>query len=154
MVQYLNVRREMTKKIPLIQRIGGRETLQKVHKSLYNKLFAHPWLKLYFQDSSRPQIENQQTDFMTNAMGGFVLFVGKPPIPTHMNMNITEELFDLRHNYLKQAISECEIPEDLASEWLKIDWAFRKAICKKDVTECELRHKNDKIMDFPNPLEN
>ncbi|MCO4781344.1 MAG: group 1 truncated hemoglobin [Candidatus Cloacimonetes bacterium] len=141
----------MTKKIPLIQRIGGRETLQKVHKKLYDKLFAHPWLKLYFQESFRPQIEDQQTDFMTNAMGGFVLFVGKPPIPTHMNMNISEQLFDIRHNYLKNAILDCGVSEDLAKEWLKIDLAFKKAICKKDVSECEKRHKNDKIMDYPNP---
>ncbi|PCJ18057.1 MAG: group 1 truncated hemoglobin [Candidatus Cloacimonadota bacterium] len=140
------------KKESLFKRIGGRKTLQKVHKLFYDKLFLHPWLKLFFQDTFRPQIENQQTDFMTNAMGGFILFVGKPPIPTHINMNITTEIFDLRHNILKETILECGVNDKLAKEWLKIDYAFRAAICKKDVSECIKKHDNDKILDFKKPL--
>ncbi|MCJ8345275.1 group 1 truncated hemoglobin, partial [bacterium] len=95
---------------------------------------------------------NQQSDFMTNAMGGMVLFIGKPPKPTHSNMNITSELFDIRHNLLKESLVECGVSEDLSKEWLKIDAAFKAVICKKDRSECSLRHDKDKIFDYKNPI--
>ena len=30
--------------------LGGKKTLQKVHKIFYNKLYAHPWLKSFFEE--------------------------------------------------------------------------------------------------------
>jgi len=54
----------------LLQDVGGRAVLEKVHKLFYDKLYEHPWLKKFFLHIEQKLIENQQTDFMVSNMGG------------------------------------------------------------------------------------
>jgi len=32
----------------LLQEVGGKPVLEKVHKHFYDELYKHPWLKNYF----------------------------------------------------------------------------------------------------------
>ncbi|MBT5260713.1 MAG: group 1 truncated hemoglobin, partial [Nitrospina sp.] len=54
----------------LLQEVGGKSVLEKVHKLFYDKLYEHPWLKKFFLHIDQKLIENQQTDFMVANMGG------------------------------------------------------------------------------------
>lgn len=135
----------------LFEQIGGRNTLIKVHKIFYDRLFEHPWVKLYFKEQSQEVLENQQTDFIQGAMGGPRQYCGKFPIPAHKHIFITYELFDLRHQILKESIQEVGLSPELVERWLKIDWAFREAICKTSISECEGRFKTDTIIAFDKP---
>ncbi len=135
----------------LFDAIGGRPTLEKVHKVFYDKLYEHPWLKEFFQHVPQETIENQQTDFMVSNMGGGKIYSGALPKNGHRHMFITEELFDLRSKILKESILKCGVPEDLAERWVRIDYAFKHSLVKKDVGECEKRFFTDDILDFPKP---
>ncbi|MDH3327283.1 MAG: group 1 truncated hemoglobin, partial [Gammaproteobacteria bacterium] len=73
----------------LYERLGGVETLEKVHKIFYDKAYKHPWLRLYFTDKLQQVLEEQQTDFMTQLMGGPKKYGGKTPKMAHQHMNIT-----------------------------------------------------------------
>ncbi len=134
----------------LYDRLGGKPTLQRVHKVFYDKAFAHPWLGQYFQGRSQQLLEDQQTDFLTSIIGGPKLYMGRAPKFAHQHMVITEELFDLRQRLLGESISECGVNDDLKDEWLAADNALRRAIVKKDASECTLQY-NDEILDFKKP---
>lgn len=135
-------------KTTLFEQIGGRETLKKVHKKFYDDLFAHPGLVVWFEGVNQEHIENQQTDFMQKAMGGENQYAGKTPRSAHQNMFITQELFDLRHDMLANAVREFVKDEDAVAKWLKIDYSFRMAVVKESIDECEKANPSQKILAF------
>ncbi|MCH8156839.1 MAG: group 1 truncated hemoglobin [Nitrospinae bacterium] len=135
----------------LFDLLGGRATLERVHKLFYDKVYAQPWLKEYFKGVEQKVVENQQTDFMTSNMGGGKIYSGGFPQPVHKHMHITGELFELRAVLLRDSILECGIPEDLAERWLKIDQAFRSSLVKSDPSQCEKRYATDEIINIPKP---
>jgi hemoglobin len=135
----------------LFDLIGGRPTLDKVHKIFYDKIYAHPWISQYFAGIQQDIIEIQQSDFMSQAMGGPAMYCGKLPIPAHKHMFIPLELFELRTQLLKDSLAEAGVSPENQAHWLKIDQAFKRGIIKKDLTECQLRFNTDEIMDIPDP---
>jgi len=122
-----------TKKPTLFDELGGLATLQKVHRIFYDKLYAHPWLKQFFTGHSQQAIEDRQTMFMAVKMGGDVAYWGKQPHMAHRQMYITGELFDLRHELLRDSLEEAGIRDELAERWLKIDYAFKRQIVKPSI---------------------
>ncbi len=135
----------------LFENVGGRSTLERVHKVFYDKLYDHPWLKQFFSEIDQKTIENQQTDFMVSNMGGGKIYSGALPKSGHKHLFITAEMFDLRGEILKESLDECGVPADLAERWLRIDDAFRKSIVKEDASQCEKRYFTDAIKIFPKP---
>jgi truncated hemoglobin YjbI len=135
----------------LYERIGGRATLEKVHKIFYDKIYAHPWIGQYFQNIQQDVIEIQQTEFMSQAMGGPAMYCGKLPIPAHKHMFITENLFELRTQLLKDSLNESRVSLADQQAWLKIDQAFKKGIVKSNISDCQLRFQTDDILDFKDP---
>lgn len=123
----------------LFKLLGGEETLKKVHKTFYDKIYGHPWLGKYFTDFVQELIEIQQTQFMMEAMGGPRNFDGRNIKSAHDYMFITEELFNIRHALLKKSLEEENIPPNLSERWLKIDYAFKSIVVKKKVEDCYSR---------------
>jgi len=132
----------------VFEALGGRPTLQRVHRIFYDKLFSDPWIGQYFKNTRRDFIESQQTDFMTHALGGPKNYFGAFPIPAHKHMNISDELFSYRHQLLKEALREADVPSHLAEKWLRIDASFRKGLVKPSIDACEKRYGTDEILDF------
>lgn len=112
--------------------VGGLPTLEKVHKIFYDKVYAHPWLKQFFEGHSQEAIEGRQTSFMGEKMGG-PKYLGKPIKQVHENMYITPELYELRHELLKESLVEAGVAEEPMEKWLKIDDAFMRQIVKPSV---------------------
>lgn len=133
----------------LYDRLGGKETFIKVHKIFYDKAYAHPWLSKFFTDKPQHVLENQQTDFMVQLMGGPKVYGGKSPKFAHQHMMITEELFTLRARMLNESIKEAGIADDLRIGWMKADAALKKALVKTSIDECEKSYATQVILDFP-----
>ncbi len=133
------------------EELGGRPALEKVAKKFYDLVYEHPWIGQYFKEINQEIIESQQVDFMSAALGGPRVYLGKLPVPGHKHMMLTDELFDLRESLLVQAMDDVGIHPELRERWLRIDEAFRKKLVKRDISECEKRFKTDEILDFPNP---
>ncbi len=121
------------KKPSLFDKLGGKETLEKVHTIFYDKIYSHPQLSPFFLNQPRQFIENQQTAFMTEKMGGPKEYTGKPPRYAHLHMYITDKIFDIRRQLLNEALIETGVPLNLRNCWLKIDSAFRQSIVKKSL---------------------
>ena len=133
----------------LYDRLGGKPTFIKVHKIFYDKAYAHPWLSKYFTDKPQEVLENQQTDFMVQLMGGPKVYGGKSPKSAHQHMFISSELFELRSEMLSESIKEAGIRDDLRNEWLDADRTFKRALAKNSVSECTQSYPNQPILDFP-----
>ncbi len=135
----------------LFDRLGGMDTLRRVHKSFYDKLFAHPWLKQFFVEHPQEIFENQQTTFMAGLMGGPKIYAGKTPKMAHQNILITDELFEERHKILSQTIKEAGIADDLRQAWLDADRALKRALVKTSVAECKTMFEGQRIYNIPRP---
>ena len=132
----------------LFNRLGGKDTFIKVHKIFYDKAYADPWLSKYFTDKPQEVLENQQTDFMVQLMGGPKIYGGKSPKSAHQHMMITSELFELRSQLLSESIKEAGIRDDLRQEWLDTDRTFKRALEKNSVSECTQAYPNQPILNF------
>lgn len=115
----------------LFDRVGGRETLDRVHKAFYDKVYEHDWLKDYFDGVDQATIEEAQGDFMCTSMGGGKIFCGRLPKMAHVHIEISEEVFDLRHALLRQSLEECGVSVPHREEWLKIDYAFKNTLVRE-----------------------
>jgi hemoglobin len=136
----------MTDQKTLYECIGGRPCLERVHKIFYNKLFSHPLLGQFFKNVKQETQEAQQTDFMSQPMGGPAVYSGKFPIPAHSHMYITEKIFNMRSQILRESIKEAGVSDDLAMRWLEIDSAFKNGIVKKSLEDCKPRYIGDEIL--------
>lgn len=116
----------------LYDEVGGKPTLDKVHKIFYDKIYAHPWLKQFFEGHDQAAIEGRQTSFMGEKMGG-PKYLGKPIKQVHENMYLNQELMQLRHEILRESLQEVGVAAPLASRWLRIDKAFMKSITKDSI---------------------
>ncbi len=135
----------------LFDALGGHPTLQRVHKVFYDKLYAHPWLKQFFDGVPRTVIEGQQTDFMAQCMGGPERYCGRLPAYAHQHMFITAELFELRHAMLGASLLECDVPDALRLRWLKIDYAFKRRLVKESPADCTGRYKSEAVVVIAKP---
>ncbi len=117
----------------LFDQVGGLPTLEKVHKIFYDKVYIHPWLGKFFEGHQQEAIEQRQTSFMAEKMGGDVNYMGKMPKMAHRQMYITQELFEVRRDLLQASLQEADVPEGLSERWLRIDEAFMKAIVKPSI---------------------
>ncbi|MDH5228652.1 MAG: group 1 truncated hemoglobin [Gammaproteobacteria bacterium] len=123
------------KKNSLFEQVGGLATLEKVHKEFYDKIYAHPWLGLFFEGHDQTAIEGRQTSFMAEKFGGPKTYMGKPPKSSHRALYITDELFDLRQAILDETLAEVGLNKELRAKWLRIDEAFRSHIVKKSIAD-------------------
>lgn len=132
----------------LFKRLGGKVTFEKVHKIFYDKVYSHSWLRKYFTDKPQNILEEQQTDFMVQIMGGPKIYRGKSPKSAHQHMLISEELFELRAQLLSDSITEAGISNELRDEWLNADAALKKALVKVSIDECSTAYPTQEILDF------
>jgi len=119
----------------LFDQVGGLPVLEQVHKVFYDKVYAHPWLGRFFAGHDQVSLERRQTQFMAEKMGGDVEYYGKGPAMAHRHMYITRELYDLRHELLRQALEEVGVPELLRRRWLAIDYAFIRLVVKDSIAD-------------------
>ncbi len=141
----------MTSKLEAFKHMGGRESLVKVTKIFYDKIYQHPWLKLYFEHIPQDFIEEQQIDFMQMVLGGDNLYVGKTPPKAHKHMFIPEELFALRQRLLQQSFDEAGTNAMMVEKWLAMDASFKKLLINQSPSECEQRFRSEPILNFENP---
>ena len=139
----------MNETLSLFERIGGMDTLNKVHETFYTKIFADPWLSQYFTIRPREHQVQQQTTFTAQLMGGPKRYMGKPPQDAHQFMMITEELFELRTNLLIESLNEHSLADDLMDEWINLNDMFKRVIVKTSIDDCKLQFSHQEILNFP-----
>lgn len=138
-------------KLEEFEKMGGRASLIRINEIFYDKVYKHPWLKLFFEQIPQQHIEDQQVDFMQKVLGGQNLYSGKAPAPAHEHIFINEEIFELRKTLLEEAFKEANASQTLIDKWLFLDNSFKRVLLKSSVSECRGRFKTDPVLAFPNP---
>jgi len=131
----------------LYDRLGGKKTFETVHKIFYDKAYAHPWLGKYFTDKPQDILEDQQTDFMIQIMGGPKCYAGKVPKSAHQHIAISNELYELRAQLLSESILEAGIADSLKDEWIAADATFQRVLVKTP-EECVQAYPTQAILNF------
>ncbi|MDQ6958396.1 MAG: group 1 truncated hemoglobin [Mariprofundaceae bacterium] len=130
----------------LFDAVGGLSTLQKVHRTFYDKVYAHPWLGPFFEGHNQEAIENRQTQFMGQKMGGPTAYTGKTLELAHRRMYITKELLEVRQVLLKEAL------EEVGARWLTIDRAFWEQLINdspESFRQIDLKYERPLIIEKP-----
>jgi len=141
-----------TAKQTLFDKLGGLPTLERVHKRFYDRIYAHPWLKGFFEAHEQAAIELRQTQFMAEKFGADIRYPGMELELAHRRMYISEELLTLRRELLRESLEEEHVPEALITRWLKIDGAFWKDIRKDSLaafSEIDLKYEKPVIVSRP-----
>lgn len=123
----------------LYERLGGRVTLEKVHKDFYDYVYDDAELGHYFKHVDQKFIERVQSDFMGGKFGGPSAYQGLEVRDAHSYMFIKQEQLESRKKLLQKALMKNKVAPDLIEEWLKIDSAFWQQIEKKNFAECKKR---------------
>ena len=134
-----------------LDEVGGKDTLVRVHKILYEKLLSHPWLKGFFVGLERWHLEDQQTDFMADLFGGPACYQGRLPMNAHQHLFITEEVFMIRHKLLAESLAEANLSDAIIERWLRFDMDMMPAIIKETVDDCEGRYRTEKVIVVEKP---
>jgi hemoglobin len=143
---------EKPAKKTLFDKLGGIQTLERVHKRFYDKIYVHPWLKHFFEGHEQAAIELRQTQFMAEKFGADIRYPGMALELAHRRMFISEELLTLRRELLRESLEEEHVPEELIVRWLKIDGAFWKDIRKESLgsfSEIDLKYEKPLIVPKP-----
>lgn len=135
----------------LYEEVGGHPVIERVHKIFYDKVYAHPWLKHFFEGTSQDRIEKQQTDFMVSIMGGPKRFMGSAPKVAHLRMFITQEILDVRTKLLTEALQEAGLSTINQMAWLSKDRNFHAAIVKTSPQEAKQRYPSEQLLVIPKP---
>ncbi|TGD72649.1 group 1 truncated hemoglobin [Mangrovimicrobium sediminis] len=122
-----------------LQQLGGRAVIDAVHRRLYDRLFDDAWIGQFFYGKSKTALVRKQTEFTLHYFGALADYTSEPPQRLHMHMYIDEEMFDIRHDYLKRSIEEEGVQESLKLLWLDFDESFRPSITKAGVETCVMR---------------
>jgi len=136
----------------LFDAVGGLPTLQKVHRIFYDRIYAHPMLGQFFEGHAQEAIENRQTQFMGQKMGGSIKYTGKELELAHRRMFISRELLEVRQALLREALEEVNLPERLRSRWLRIDHAFWKHLMNDSLEsfhQIDLKYEHPLIATAP-----
>ena len=58
--------------------LRDKSIIRKVNQAFYDKVYDHEWLSRFFQAVTKEHIINQQTEFITAAIGGPNNYSGRP----------------------------------------------------------------------------
>lgn len=107
----------------LFERIGGEAAVKATVMKLYDKILDDESLAPFFEDISVESLRRSQAAFVTYAFGGPNNYSGRSLREAHKNAvsnGLAEEHFFAVAKYLKEAMQELDVPEDLIDEALSI----------------------------------
>jgi len=128
-----------TSKTTLLDDIGGEKVVLSVHQRFYDEIYEDAFIGSFFHFRAKHLLIEKQTAFMVAAFGGPNHYDGAPPAFVHMHMFITKEMSDIRDIYLRRAMFEEGLSQDVCDRWLEVDHSFHAAIEKRKSRECVMR---------------
>jgi len=110
--------------------LGGDARVRAVLATFYDKVYADPDLRPFFERVTMDRIIGKQFAFLKQHIKDEPGFLGEQPHNAHNWMVITDALFDHRQNLMLQAMREHGIDEGLIARWARYEEQFRPDIVK------------------------
>jgi len=98
----------------MYQQIGGEAGLTKVVDTFYERLWADPDLKHYFDNIDRMDLKKHQRMFLTHVLGAEPAgYGGRSLSEAHTNLGITHDAFDKVAWHLRMTLEEEDVERTL-----------------------------------------
>lgn len=98
----------------MYQTIGGAAGISKVVDHFYERLWADPELRHYFDGIDRSKLKEHQRQFLTFALGGGTdAYSGRALTEAHTNLNITDAAFSKVAWHLTLTLEELDVDRSL-----------------------------------------
>ena len=95
----------------LYERIGGAEGVAGMVAVFYTKVLADPSLKSYFDDAALDKLQHMQFEFFSAALGGPIVYTGRPVIHAHHGRGITRKHFQSFVEHLFETLANHSLSE-------------------------------------------
>jgi hemoglobin len=92
-------------------RIGGREAVETVVDSFYDRVLDDPVLEPYFEGVDMEALYSHQVQFVSAVAGGPVEYEGTDMRTAHEHLDITERAFAHVADHLETALRENGVPD-------------------------------------------
>lgn len=97
----------------MYQTIGGEAGLKKVVDHFYERLWADPELRSYFEGIDREKLKLHQRKFLTYALGHDPSYDTVSLSSAHATLNITHAAFDKVAWHLEMTLEELDVDRPL-----------------------------------------
>ena len=99
----------------LYERIGGEEGIEAVVSAFYERVFADPTLRPFFDGVHADKLTAMQREFFSAALGGPVQYSGASLRSAHANRGITSRELTLFTDHLFEALIGTDLDRNDAS---------------------------------------
>ena len=100
----------------LYERVGGEEAVKPAVALFYQRVLDDPELSGFFDGVDMSRLRAHQRAFVTAALGGPELFVGRPLDAAHHGLHIDDAAFDGVVDHLVCALRDLGVSDDIAAE--------------------------------------
>lgn len=93
----------------LFERIGGKDTVDAMVVTFYEYVFADSELNSFFKETNVDKLINMQREFFTAALGGPIVYTGKPIHEAHFGLGISRKQFARFVNHLLKTLESYDL---------------------------------------------
>ena len=96
----------------LFEQAGGLEGIESLVDSFYQRVLADEELAPFFAKVPMEKLRRMQTEFFSAALGGPVVYTGRPIREVHAGLGITKHHLQLFVGHLLETIREMKLDEN------------------------------------------
>jgi len=100
----------------LYERVGGESAVKPAVALFYHRVLEDPELADYFRGVDMTRLRAHQRAFVTAALGGPELFVGRSLHDAHAGLRIDDRAFDAVVDHLVGALRDVGVDDEAAAE--------------------------------------
>jgi hemoglobin len=100
----------------LYERVGGEDAVKPAVALFYQRVLEDPELADYFRGVDMTRLRAHQRAFVTAALGGPKLFLGRSLHDAHSGLRIDDQAFDAVVDHLICALRDLGVDDETAAE--------------------------------------
>lgn len=116
--------------VPLYDRLGGREGIARITRTLIDKHLANPVVSPRYRATDLQKVERRVIEFFCAGAGGPETYTGQDMRATHQGMNVSEQEFVVVIDDAMAALADHGIDDATRKDVLAILWSFKDEIVR------------------------
>jgi hemoglobin len=114
----------------LYQRLGGRDGITRITRTLIENHMANPLVRTRYAASDMDKVERRVIEFFCAGAGGPETYTGQDMLATHKGMNISEQEFVAVVDDAMSALETHDIDPSTRNEVLAILWSLKGQVIR------------------------
>lgn len=114
----------------LYDRLGQRDGITRITRSLIENHMANPLVKTRYAASDMARVEQRVVEFFCAGAGGPETYSGKDMLATHRGMNVSEQEFVTVIDDAMAALASNGVDADTRNDVLAILWSLKEEVIR------------------------